>query len=126
LQHGIDVGQKEILAVFELLRNLRIERREDAKLCIQRFGFIHVLSVLAGPEKAFAFFADDAAGVHVAGTEYRIFCFGEVFPHHSDHTHLGKVACGQGKVRGRASQDAVSLAVRGLNGIESDGTYHQQ
>jgi hypothetical protein len=126
LQHGIDVGKKEITCVSEFLRNLGIEVSKDAELRIQGLGLVHILAILARPEKTLALLANDTARVHTTGAQHLFFLFGKVISHHGHHADVGEKTCGEGEVRGCAAKYLVPFAVRSLDCVKSDGSNHEQ
>ncbi len=125
LQNGVDVGQKEVIGVEIALRNLGLEIGEDVEVGGQRLGGVQILDVAAGPVEALAGDVFDAGGVNATGGKYGFMHGEEVVADHADDANLGEEAGGESEVRGRATQDALTLAAGGLKGIEGYRTYYK-
>src|SRR5947209_6456699 len=126
LKNRIDIGQEKILALPVLQGYLRIERGEDAKLSIERFGFIHVLAVLACPEEALAVLADNTADVDAMRAKHLLFFFAEVGANNADHLNVSKKTSRQREISGGASQDSIYFAVGSLDCVKSNRTNDQK
>ena len=66
LQGRLDVGQKQKLGVFVLLRNSRLKFLKHVQIGEVGLGFVEIFGVGAAPAKSFAGGALDAAGVDAA------------------------------------------------------------
>ena len=65
------------------------------------------------------------AGIDAATGKDRLVLLGEVFPHHSDHAHIGEVAGSKRKVRGRAAKAVLHSSTGSFNAVECDRSYDQ-
>ena len=98
LQHRIDVGQKEILAVLIFGGNFGREALEDVQFGVQRLRFVQIFHVGAAPEEALAGRVLDAARIDAAAGQDGFVSRAEVFADHADDADIGEVAGGQRKM----------------------------
>ena len=103
-------------------RELRVEVGEDAELGVVGMGDVEVVLVVAAPEEGLAVLdALDVVGVDVPLVEHgRARPVAEVVAYRPDRAHLGEEAGGEREMDGGASEHAVALPDRGLDGVEGD------
>src|ERR1700722_16711879 len=125
LQHRVNVGQEEELAILIHRRHLGSERLEDVQLGIDRLRFVKALNVRPGPMKAFARSVFQSPGIDSALGQDGFVFRGEVFAPHANHPHIGEVTCGQGEVSGCAPQTTIAPARWGLDAVKCNTAYDE-
>ena len=118
LQRRIDVRQENVRRGLVRFGQPRLEFREHVQFRRQRRALVHIFAVLPGPEESFSVRAFQALGIDAAAFENGLVFLGEVGAHDSDQIDVREITCGDGKIRGRAAEHAVHLAVRRFHGIE--------
>ena len=107
------------------VRQLRLEVLEHVEVGLQRVADVDVALVAAGPEERLAA-RDvlDVVGDHAARVQHGVLLLAEVVADRADDAGLGEERGGEREVHGRAAEQAVALAGRGLDGVEGDGSDH--
>ena len=122
LQGGLNVCQKQILAIFVFLRNARLKLLEDVEIGKRGFGFVEIVGVGTTPTECFALGALDSAGIDSSFLEH-VFVFRcKIVSDHRHYTHLCEIAGGKRKVGCRTAEDPFHASRRRRDVIKGNRT----
>src|SRR5262249_15527723 len=120
------IGQKDVLAIAKILRQLRLKGLQDIEVDFKCIARVHVLVVTTLPGKSLAPLRDQTREINAPIGEEPPMFVGKVLANDADKLRLGKKAGRPTKITGRAAEDIVHGATGCLNRIEGDGTDDEE
>ena len=122
MQIRVYIGQEKILRITVGLRQLRLKIHQHVQLGIKGLCFIQVIPVPTAPVERLTGNTLQSGGIDVALLQKSDMLFRKVFPYNRYQRHIGEKAGRSGKIGGRAPQNVISPAERGLYSVKRDGT----
>ncbi len=121
----MNVREEKELGVRIFFGNPRLKLLEYIQFRKVGLGLVEVVEILSAPAESLPLSSLDAPGIHSALFQHSFVLGRKVVAHHGDHSHLGKVTCGQREISGSPAEDVLHAARGRGDCVKGNRTNYQ-